>query len=221
MGAKNIIQRLVACLFVLILAGCVSPAVLRQQETQASFLAAKAYCDQLLEDAALKPLSSKTDITVGNYTFQMLADETRITDLEKPAVALLGDKGLLCQARYIAGMRQFLHPLLVANRQAYNTSVNAVRVDLYNGRVTWGQYHQTRAKLFADVQKSHSEITAALDRQDQQAAIAKQQAAAAEYANYLQLQRNLILQQPAIAPSSTINCTSQTLLGGITTTNCR
>ena len=219
MNAIISIQGLAACLIVLILASCVSPATLRQQELQASYVAAKAYCDQLLDDPALNPLLSKTDIAAGNYSFQMLADETRITDLEKPAVALLGDKGLLCQARYISGMRQFLHPLLVANRQAFNTSVNAVRVDLYSGRITWGQYHQTRAKLLADLQKSHSEIAAALDKQDQQTAIAKQQAAVAEYANFLQMQRNLILQQPVVKPSTNINCTSQTI-GGITTTNC-
>lgn len=205
----------------LTLGGCAAPASVQMQESQAAFDSATKYCESLFTDAALSPLAEKTRLT-GNQppSFQMLADLTTVTDEQKPLVAIWGEKSIQCQEKWISSMKQHVHALLVANRQSSYVAGNSLRTDLYNARIPWGQYNQTRQKMIADTQKAHAEIADALNRKDQQLAIERQRSAALEYSNYLQAQRNVILQQPAIAPATNINCTTQTI-GGVTTTNCR
>lgn len=207
---------------ILSISGCVSPAQKLNQESRDDFQAATAYCDQLLVDIAIQPLFEKTPKTISSSVpFSMLTNENLVSDAEKPLITIWADKLNLCQDRLMSGARKYSNPLLVADRQSYYAAVNALRADLFGGRVTWAQFNRTRQKFYIDSQKSSAEITSALARQDERAALARQQAAASEYANFLQAQRNAILQQPTapVVPAS-LRCTSQAIGGGIVTTNC-
>ena len=162
------------------------PAV--DEATAAGAGSVNAFCSQLMSDAALDPLRKKTAIS-GDATAEMLSDPSRITDAEKPVVALWVSKTQSCQLRLNNGYRQSAPPLIASHIESFHAAASGLRTPLYNGEMTWGQFNQARRKLALDFQRTGAEIQAALQRGDGPGAVAAQQAATAGFGSFVQTLR--------------------------------
>jgi hypothetical protein len=139
-----------------------------------------------MADKALDPIRSKVVLT-GDLqpTFDMLANTDRVTSEERPAVREWASLTMRCQEQarfYVQSYSTALHVNL------YNTvadSGNALKAQLYNGQLTYGQYNQERQKLGADYKAAVQRLNAELARQDAEANYRAQQIANQQWQNYL------------------------------------
>lgn len=107
---------------------------------------AKANC----ANPEFKPYYSKTACTALEITFEQLADSTKITPAQKavlPKLRAVIDENLKARNalnRRAGGRNAKIADYVVGNIMPQNDKNN---LDLYNGKITWGEYNQRRKDI--------------------------------------------------------------------------
>lgn len=212
--AKLLVARQFGIIIVAV-AGCATQATQDiGPDTNAMFAAQAEKCRVSYQDPALDPIRSKTPSLSGiqQPTLEMLSDTSRPNDEQKAAILLFDRRVIECENGYAAIYAIFGSDYVAA--QSRKVGLNqALRADLYQGKITFGEYVQRGTTNVNEFKTALAE----LDRQQEQMRIQRIQAAAA-----------LMSATPAPTPITfhpietpqPINCTS-TRIGDITNTTCR
>lgn len=152
--------------------------------------AAYGYCHSLMRHEALDPIRLKV-VLFGDAqpTFDMLANADHVTAEERPAVREWAALGMRCQEQTRSYFQSYYTSMHVTIYNAATGSANALRAQLYNGQLTYGQYNQERQKVITDTKAAMVKLDAELARQDAEAQYRAQQIANQQWQNYLILQQ--------------------------------
>lgn len=126
-----------------------SGKVLKQtaESDQALVDSMKQSTDQTCNTEAFKPLFERSPCRVQDISFSQLADSSTITEELKPIFAAERD-GMDKSAKVtISALRSHTDPRDRAFADALESEVSvadAYAMDLYNGKITWGEYNKDR-----------------------------------------------------------------------------
>jgi hypothetical protein len=146
------------------------PDAAREQQRLEALDKAKAYCQSLDADPALDPIRSKAPLGGGKPTPGMLANEDRASDDERPVIREWAKRSMQCQEKFLSIHRQYGSQMHVA---IYTSTVevgNALKLQLHNGQLTYGQYCRERQKLIADTHNAWISVDAELAKQNAEVA---------------------------------------------------
>lgn len=171
--------------------------------------AANAACDAV--NSKPKYSAFSRNLAGGSVTEMVLmASKDRVTEDQRPLFAEWAAEKDDCLERLGRVASAHLAPPFSVIREANRSAFNALRASLYNGDITWGEYHQRGQVINADSNRAVSQVQQALAAQQYQAAIAAQNA----YVNSLAL--------PSIPPFRPVTtCNTIPMPGGRTQTQCR
>jgi hypothetical protein len=129
---------------VIIFAGCASThPTMAERPSDPS----KACFESLANSTALNPLASKLKLSGGQPAFEMLADNSYPTEVEKPLIGQWVNERIKCAQQgemfKSANMPPVLHNLL----NKTTNQVNALATDLYSGKLTYGQFARQRTEI--------------------------------------------------------------------------
>lgn len=109
-----------------------------------------------------KEYYSKTACLVNDITFEQLADDSKITGQQK--ITLLKQREMVSKNRKITVDLQIKH-FGDLGRRRNDLAKNYLEpkeetnnLDLYNGKITWGQYSKNRKEISTDFRKRVNEI---------------------------------------------------------------
>lgn len=139
-----------------------STAPAQESEIQSTAAEDRAHCRQLLADPRLRPLESKTPVLEGvsGLTFAMKANPDYLAESDKPLVNLWSRAQEECQRRELARADRFAPAGVSDILRQMNASGAAAKLNLYMGRITWGQYNLEREHL---VREGDAALDRALD----------------------------------------------------------
>jgi hypothetical protein len=206
----------------LLLAGCASPQASRDAEITAGWQRINETCNRVFAARSLDPIRMKLASLQGlsQPTLQMLSDSTFATDEQRPAIIALDAAAIECVNPRIQHAAKYFGSDYAAVENARLSDSQQLRVELYQGKITWGQY-VSRGKELSDQARG---MMAELDRRHQQIGIQQQAANAQSAGAAAAVMRATQIQpiQPMVvpAPPRSINCTS-IQQGAFTNTNCR
>jgi hypothetical protein len=170
--------------------------VSRSEEARQEFARIKTDCQSILADPGLRPIRSKVQLNAEiQPTSEMLANEERATPDERRAIRHWAHRVVRCQAEYIAAQRQYLTPMHVTLTSGAYGSANALRAELHNGQISYGQYNRERNRLFAEHQAALTQLNAELARKDARAQHRAQQIADQQWQKYVVLQQSVWQQE--------------------------
>ena len=202
----------------------------------------KRCTDDLKRNPSLQIIATK--IALGGAdeeSFSMLADQTKPSSAEKPAIALYGDLKKKCFQRWIGTVGKAGWPAPIIS--IYNTSSSSLDnllLSLFNGSVTYGEFTKLRKELIdartAAITKASAELDSkAADAQAKAQMIANQSAIAqSQIMQAYAATNNSIANQraadammynatkpthPAVQAPANINCRSY-VSGSAVNTNC-
>jgi hypothetical protein len=195
-------------------------------ETSAAFTSCT---NKIGQDPELVLLAEKTPLVdVNSMSLAMMANTSRPSEEEKSLILKWSEKRDKCLKIQREGASFYPNdPHAPVWFEAVDKG-NLAQLDLYEGRLTWGEYNKIRKQNNVDFQSKWSAVNGAI-KSDNESKLLEQQkmnielqkieaqkrAAAAQEANSM-LQNNPF--KPA--PSNNINCTS-TAIGNTVNTNCR
>lgn len=110
----------------------------------------------------LKEYYSKTPCHVAGITFEHMSDDTKITPAQKNAMQkarILADdlnKEQLVINRTFGGERGGKVSDLIESTSSPQNDKN--NLDLYNGKITWGEYNQKRKEIFTNISEAIKKI---------------------------------------------------------------
>lgn len=154
-----------------VLAGCAT-----QPNTATMFADQAEKCRTAYRDPALDPIRNKLPVLAGlqRPILEMLSDSSRITEEQKPLILLYDKYVIECNNGY-SQIFALVGPNYVAVHSQTVGLGQANRADLYQGKITFGEYVQRGVTLSDEFRARLAE----LDRQRQEAALQRAQAAAA------------------------------------------
>ncbi|MHB8562672.1 MAG: hypothetical protein ACYDDA_01775 [Acidiferrobacteraceae bacterium] len=138
-------------------------------------------------------------------TFSMLINTSKPDQVEKVAIAKWITDKQACYALTQRWRAQYNFPsTLSAIDDANNSKFLNLSANLYNGKLTYGQYAKARAKVFAEVSQQWAEEVQHL--RDMQAAAEAQRRRMTAMFLLTQHPYQVQLPQPAEIPTTTTNC---------------
>lgn len=147
-------------------------------------------------------------VITGQQTFVMLSDTSKPNVKEKTVIAKWVKAQQDCFVMFVDWRKQYnLTPALVALSDAEHSSFLNLTADLYNGKLTYGEYAKARADIRAQTQQQWAKVVQHLREQE---------AAADEQRRNLAMQ--YLLNQPL--PTYTPIVPYQMPIPRTTTTNC-
>jgi hypothetical protein len=126
--------------------------------------------DKLKSEPELQPLADKIALSnVMETTLSMLADETIPTDTEKTLISKYASMRERCE-QGITAMYSY-YPLDASRqiRQSFVNSATQLMVNLYKGKMTYGEFAKARKELALNAQKQYQDATANQNLQQQNA----------------------------------------------------
>lgn len=117
---------------------------------------AEAVCKDLYSQAAIDPIRAQLPFTAPP-TFEQLTDTSKPTEQQKRAIAALDKARAACLQANMKEWQDWPAELLSATDRAAAREQLA-RVDLYNGKITFGEYNATAQRIGADLGKEVDEV---------------------------------------------------------------
>lgn len=145
---------------------------LQQQEANNSVVQAQIESDksrinsmgiEMCANPELKAYYSKTACKVQDVTFEQLADSTKITAPQK--AALVKQRAIVdkLQKEQAKAMRSTPSPNDKKVADLYESIIvtqgNQINLDLYNGKITWGEFNQKRKDILSNYQSAIKNVT--------------------------------------------------------------
>ena len=133
------------------------------------------------QDSRLDPLRDKLVVAVpGEETFAMLADQSMPTDQQRAAISIWSDGKHDCVTKWLPWWQEHFSAELVDVAVEVDNQMTFAAVDLYNRKITFGEFNRRSKVARADVKQRVAAIvariqTAQRQQQDQQAAVARQE----------------------------------------------
>jgi len=134
----------------------------------------------------------------GQQTFAMFGDTTKPTDEEKAALSAWVDAREVCYQLVRQWQREINMPahLVVLDENSWFNTILMI-ADLYNGKLTYGEYARARAEAGS---KSQQQWAAEVQRLQQQQAAAEEQRRDLALMYLLNQPKPVPVQTPVIAP---------------------
>jgi len=207
----------IACHLVAAIALVTGCATQQQRaNVRAMFQSAAAFCRGKYADPRLDPIRDKTPALAGiaQPTLEMLSDQSRPTDEQKAAILIYDRAAIECSNEFMK-VYATSGPDYVAAYSQEISQVQADRAQLYQGKITFGEYITRGVAHWQAFQAA----LVAIDQQRQRMAIQRMRAGAAVMRALPAYQPPATTFQPMQIPP-TINCTSQQM-GVNTYTHCQ
>lgn len=156
------------------LAGCATtrsdPAVVYRDESQAL----TDHCRKAFQSPALDSIREKVPVLLGlsQPTLALMSDQSVATDEQRPAILTLDATAIECSNRRMELTGKYFGSEYVAVERAASSDAQRNRLDLYLGKISWGQY-VGKANAISDDARG---MFAALDQRRRQLGIQQQSA---------------------------------------------
>lgn len=117
-----------------------------------------ATCNVIMSDPGLNPIQSRTALwDAREITFPMLAYEQTVTEEEKRALELWGQRLQECRKGFLSVASQHFGQILPPLQSAY-FQTDAVIAKLFNSQITWAKFNQERGRIFAEYMSAANAI---------------------------------------------------------------
>jgi len=157
------------CCLLAVLGGCASQSPGGTgQEAKAAFARAKRQCETLMADRALDPIRSKLDL-MGNSTPDraLLAEGRGVSSpSERVAVREWARRMNTCYAEYWKPQQKYLPSQQLLIAVSYADTSSALRAQLHNGQLSYGQYNAEREKQRQNMLAALKSLDAAMTGAD-------------------------------------------------------
>jgi len=111
--------------------------------------------------AEFKPLFIKSACKARNISLEQLADITMISEVEKPVFSKYRSEGTDLNNQLLDAMRtdgQSKEKEFASVLEGVYAQLDKIALDLFEGRITWGQYNKKRKELYQGVKEEQSRI---------------------------------------------------------------
>lgn len=130
------------------------------QEARAEFQRVGQECHTDFEDPAINPIRSRIAADDPQQaTLAQMTDATKASDADLPAIDAYETARKKCESVSIIAVEKYLPAQASAAAREEVSSAGIVSMELYTGKITYGEFNSTRSKLMA---KERSDIDDAI-----------------------------------------------------------
>jgi len=174
-------RNFVHAFFAVLLTACQAPNPSQEIPREIPLNPALTCIQQIAVGTDFDAIKSKLALgTAAEESFEMLTNNDKPTEEEKTQIAKWIGRRLECDRESAAWLRQYAPPEIAAINSNAATSFFSLTADLYNGKLTYGEYAHARARVVSEAQ--------------------------AQDAVMMQRLRERPYQMPAVQPPTTTNC---------------
>jgi hypothetical protein len=150
-----------------LVSGC---AAIQQQKFKEAVAQEVQACNSSLADPALDPIRAKVAVLdPDKQTFAMRTNTDRVSEQDKPVIALWAQKREECQANWRRSVAPIVAAQIVAVAESSAQVTDSLVAELYLGKLTYGEFAEKRAQNKAELTTALANIRQALIVQNQQA----------------------------------------------------